>query len=460
MTLAAPATTQTGLRTLGCGQVQPSHYGSTQSFAGWVHQLRVKGTLAFLVLRDRTGQVQFVAKKDVDAAVFEAIEALSPESVVSIQGLVQATEKAKAGYEVVPKAVRILNKAAAPLPFALWDDKIETGLDTRLDHRFLDLRHPRSKAIFTIRHKVLESGTRWLRDNGFVEVHTSNILGQSSEGGTDTYKFDYFGRKAFLAQSPQLYKQMMMASGFDRVFEVGWYFRAEKHNTVRHLNESTAFDIEMAFIESEEDVMAAIEGLLTAIWSAVATECADEVRALRADVPVPRRPFRRVPYEEALRLINADITNAVEKAVGVTPLQFGDDIGTEAEKVLGRIMMRDGHDFYFITKWPLAPKPFYVMPDDGTMESRLCRGFDLDYRGVELISGGQRIHDPALLEAGIKRWGLDPKDFTSYLEAFKYGMPPHGGCGLGIERILMMMLGLPNIREAILFPRDMNRLTP
>lgn len=443
------------LRTLGCGEVTPAHYGTSQTFAGWVHALRIKGNLAFLVLRDRTGQVQSVIKKDATPALFEQLAPLTPESVVSVTGLVQATEKAKAGFEVVPTAVRVLNVAATPLPFALWDEKIETGIDTRLDNRFLDLRGPRSAAIFRIRHKVIESGSAWLRANGFTEIHTSNILGASSEGGTDTYKFDYFGRKAFLAQSPQLYKQMMMASGFDRVFEVGWYFRAEKHNTVRHLNESTAFDLELAFIESEEDVMQAIEGLLTAVWTAVATECKAEIALLKADVPIPKQPYRRVPYEEALQIINSHDDGRLGQ-----PLKFGDDIGTEAEKVLGRVMKEQGHDFYFITKWPLAPKPFYVMPEDGTMDSRLCRGFDLDYRGVELISGGQRIHDPKLLEQGIQRWGLDPKDFTAYLDAFKYGMPPHGGCGIGIERILMMMLGLPNIREAILFPRDVTRLTP
>ncbi|MEK6975562.1 MAG: aspartate--tRNA(Asn) ligase [Candidatus Thermoplasmatota archaeon] len=443
------------LRTLGCGQVTPAHYGTSQTFAGWVHALRIKGTLAFLVLRDRTGQVQSVIKKDVTPALFDQLAPLTPESVVSVTGLVQATEKAKAGFEVVPTTIQVLNVAATPLPFALWDDKIDTGIDTRLDHRFLDLRGARSSAIFRIRHKVIESGSAWLRANGFQEIHTSNILGASSEGGTDTYKFDYFGRKAFLAQSPQLYKQMMMGAGMDKVFEVGWYFRAEKHNTVRHLNESTAFDLELAFIESEDDVMQAIEGLLTAIWTAVATECKSEVATLKADVPIPTKAFRRVPYEEALTIINSHDDGRLGQ-----PLKFGDDIGTEAEKVLGRVMKEQGHDFYFITKWPLAPKPFYVMPEDGTMDSRLCRGFDLDYRGVELISGGQRIHDPKLLEQGIVRWGLDPKDFEQYLEAFRYGMPPHGGCGIGIERILMMMLGLPNIREAILFPRDVTRLTP
>jgi aspartyl-tRNA synthetase len=193
----------------------------------------------------------------------------------------------------------------------------------------------------------------------------------------------------------------------------------------------------------------------------VASDCKQEIAALGADVPVPHPPFRRVPYEEALAIINQELGAAdLDPELRMPALKFGDDIGSAAEKVLWRAMRREGHDFYFITKWPLAPKPFYVMPEDGTMDSRLCRGFDLDYRGVELISGGQRIHDPKLLEQGIRRWGLDPKDFSAYLEAFRFGMPPHGGCGIGIERILMMMLGLGNIREAILFPRDVTRVTP
>jgi nondiscriminating aspartyl-tRNA synthetase len=446
------------LRTLGCGEVEASHHGTEQTFAGWVHTLRAKGNIAFLVLRDRTGSVQFVLlRKKMDderPGLFEELTALSPESVVSITGLVQPSDKAAAGFEVLPTAAKVLNRAGVPLPLALWDDKIETGLDTRLDHRFLDLRSPRSAAIFRIRDKVIESGSAYLRSQRFNEVHTSNINAASSEGGTEVYTFDYFGKKCFLAQSPQLYKQMLMGSGMDRVFEVGWYFRAEKHNTVRHLNESTAFDLEMAFIESEEDVMRVIEGLFHAIWKAVVEERAAELATLGADVKIPALPFRRVRYEEALQIINKTHGGRLEKE-----LSFGDDIGTEAEKVLGRAMAAEGHDFYFITKWPLAAKPFYVMPEDGK-QSRICRAFDVDYKGVELTSGAQRIHDPDELAKGIERWGLDPKDFDAYLEAFRYGMPPHGGCGIGIERILMQMLGLPNIREAILFPRDTQRVTP
>ncbi|MGB0652019.1 MAG: aspartate--tRNA(Asn) ligase [Thermoplasmatota archaeon] len=449
------------LRTLGCGEVQPEHYGTEQTFAGWVHTLRAKGNIAFLVLRDRTGTVQFVLLKKKLAedapGLFEELTKLMPESAVSITGLVKESDKAASGFEVLPTGAKVQNVAAAPLPMALWDDEIETGLDTRLDNRYLDVRTPRADAIFRIRHEVLRAGREYFGEHGFTEITTSNIIAASSEGGTDTYKVDWFGKECFLSQSPQLYKQMMMASGMDRVFEIARYFRAEKHATTRHLNESTAFDLEVAWVESEEDVMEVIEGLLHHIWKSVVENCGPQLEALGADVPVPALPFRRVTYEEALEIVNqlAEGTDRLD-----APLAFGDDIGTEAERILGEAMATEGHDFYFITKWPLAPKPFYVHPDGEDQDARLCRAFDLDYRGVELISGAQRIHDADLLEAGIKRWGLDPADFTDYLEAFKYGMPPHGGCGIGIERILMQMLGLSNIREAILFPRDLQRVTP
>ena len=452
------------LRTLGCGEVTSEQYGTEQTFAGWVHSVRAKGNIAFLELRDRTGSVQFVLLKKQLAEsapeLFDTLTKLTDESAVSITGLVKESEKAKAGFEVLPTAARVLNKAHTPLPMALWDDQVETGLDTRLDHRFLDVRTPRAKAIFRIRSEVLAAGRAYFTSQGFTEITTSNIIAASSEGGTDTYKVDWFGKECFLSQSPQLYKQMMMASGMDRVFEIARYFRAEKHNTVRHLNESTAFDLEVAWIEDEDEVMQVIEGLLHHIWKHVVETCPQELEALGADVPVPALPFRRVQYGEAMELINARAGDRLEK-----PLEFGDDIGTEAERILGEVMQEEGHDFYFITKWPLAAKPFYCQPEEADVASQsdpkaLSRSFDLDYRGVELISGAQRIHDAELLKAGIERWGLNPDDFGDYLDAFRYGMPPHGGCGLGIERILMQMLGLPNIREAILFPRDLTRVTP
>lgn len=444
------------IRTRYANEVTKEDDGTTQTIAGWLQDVRLLGNLGFLVIRDRTGIAQVTLLKKKVPELLEQAGDISRESVVAVTGTVKMSEKAKLGWELLPDSIEVLGPAETPLPMGVVD-KVGVDLDTRLDNRFLDLRKPEVSAIFQIRNQVIASATEYLRSQGFLEMHSSNLNAASSEGGTEVFKVQYFEQEAFLAQSPQLYKQMMMATGADKVFEIGWYFRAERHNTVRHLNESTAIDLEMAFINDEEDVMAAIEGLFHAIWQGVAKECADALAILETEVPVPVLPFRRVPYTEALEIVNAEAGEGKRLA---KPLAFGDDIGTEAERVLGDAMREAGHDFYFITKWPLAPKPFYVYPEDGTMSSDVSRSFDLDYRGVELLSGAQRIHQVELLKEGLVRYGLDPADFEGYLSAFRYGMPPHGGCGIGIERILMQMLGLSNIREAILFPRDRQRLYP
>lgn len=446
------------IRTRYAKEVTAEDDGTTQTIAGWLQDVRLLGNLGFLVIRDRTGIAQATVLKKKVPELLEQAEHIPRESVIAVTGTVKMSEKANLGWEILPDSIEVLNPAESPLPMGVVD-KVGVDLDTRLDNRFIDLRKPDVAAIFKIRNQVVASATDHLRKEGFLEMHSSNLNAASSEGGTEVFKVQYFEQEAFLAQSPQLYKQMMMATGADKVFEVGWYFRAERHNTVRHLNESTAIDIEMAFIENDEDVMTALEGLFHAIWKGVHDNCQDELKLLDADVPVPKVPFRRVPYTEALEIVNANLEKDGKKRLE-KPLAFGDDIGTEAERILGEAMHEEGHDFYFITKWPLAPKPFYVYPEDGTMDSKLARAFDLDYRGVELLSGAQRIHQVDLLKEGLVRFDLDPKDFEGYLSAFRYGMPPHGGAGIGIERILMQMLGLTNIREAILFPRDRQRLYP
>ncbi|MBW3582852.1 MAG: aspartate--tRNA(Asn) ligase [Euryarchaeota archaeon] len=445
------------IRTRYASEVNEADDGTTQTIAGWLQDVRLMGNLAFLVIRDRTGIAQATVLKKKVPELHELAGQIQRESAVSITGTVQMSDKAKLGWEILPDNIQVLNESEAPLPMGVVD-RVGVDLDTRLDNRFLDVRRPEVAAIFKIRHEVIHAAGEYLRDKGFLEIHTSCINAASSEGGTEVYKFQYFEKEAFLAQSPQLYKQMMMATGFDRVFEFARYFRAEKHNTTRHLNESTAIDFEMAWIQNEEDVMKVIEGLMNAIWTAVHEKRQEELALVGAEVPIPKLPFLRITYTDAIEKINKASLNGDRKLD--KPLEFGDDIGTEAERILGDVLMKEGHDFYFITKWPLAPKPFYVHPEGKDMGSKLCRGFDLDYRGVELLSGAQRIHEPELLKEGIKRVGLDPTDFEGYLTSFRYGMPPHGGCGIGIERILMQMLGLPNIREAVLFPRDRTRLYP
>jgi aspartyl-tRNA synthetase len=309
----------------------------------------------------------------------------------------------------------------------------------------IDLRKPEIQAIFKIRNAVLSAAHKYLRSQFFLEVHTPKIIASSSEGGTDMFKLQYFEQQAFLAQSPQLYKQSLMATGLDRVYEIAWYFRAEEHNTRRHLNESTAVDVEMAFIKDEEDVMMILEHLVYAMWKH-AGECNEELKILKKTVAVPSLPFTRIPYDDAV--------NKIQQRK--SPIQWGMDLSTEDERLLGDIMKEAGHDFYFITKYPLESKPFYTMPDG----EKYSRGFDLECKGIEISSGSQRIHDVALLIERMKKCNLDPKDFDAYLRAFRYGIPPHGGFGFGIERFLMELLDLNNIRECILFPRDRSRLSP
>jgi aspartyl-tRNA synthetase len=425
-------------------EISKTEYNSTVTVAGWVEDIRNLGSIAFLILRDKKGTLQLTILKKKTPELFERLISLPRESVISVQGLCKENEKVRNGYEILPDSVDILSIAETPLPLGVVD-KVEADFDTRLDNRIIDLRKPWVQAIFKIRSAVLASAHEYLRSQHFLEVHTPKIIASSSEGGTDMFKLRYFEKEAFLAQSPQLYKQSLMATGLDRVYEIAWYFRAEEHNTRRHLNESTAVDIEMAFIQDEEDVIQILEHLVHAMWTR-ASECREELGILKKTVTVPTLPFTRVPYD--------DVVDKIQQQH--SPIQWGVDLSTEDERLLGDIMKKDGIDFYFITKYPLESKPFYTMPD----KEKYSRGFDLECKGVEVSSGSQRIHDVSLLIERLKACGLDPKDFDAYLKAFRYGMPPHGGFGFGIERFLMELLDLNNIRECILFPRDRSRLTP
>lgn len=418
--------------------------GDTVVVAGWVSDTTDLGGIGFVDLRDRTGVLQLVVKEDVAGDDFDAWLEIPRESAIAVEGTVQASEQEGGGVELLVEALDVVGEAETPLPLGV-EDEVEAEMDTRLDNRFLDLRKEEVRAIFEIRDRVLASATAWLREQGFVEIHTPKIIASASEGGTELYSLEYFDREAYLAQSPQLYKQMAMGTGLDRVFEIAWYFRAEKHSTRRHLNESTAIDLEMAWIDDEGDVLDVLERLAQAIWQGVDEHCGDQLETLGVELPEVEVPFRRVPYGDVLDLL-------AKEGYGI---EWGDDLGTEEERILGEVMAEEGHDFYFVTEWPDEIKPFYIQPD-----GELSRAFDLDYQGTELTSGGQRVHDPDLLAERIEAQGLDPEDFDHYLRAFRYGMPPHGGFGFGLERIVMNMLELPNIREAILFPRDRHRLTP
>jgi aspartyl-tRNA synthetase len=425
-------------------EITKKEYNSSIIVAGWIEDIRNLGSIAFIILRDKTGTLQLTLLKKKIPELFEQLISLPRESVISVKGLCKENEKVRNGYEILPESVDVLSIAEIPLPLGVVD-KVEADFDTRLDNRVIDLRKPEIQAIFKIRNAVIDAAHEYLRSQCFLEVHTPKIIASSSEGGTDVFKLRYFEKEAFLAQSPQLYKQSLMATGLDRVYEIAWYFRAEEHNTRRHLNESTAVDVEMAFIQDEEDVMKILEHLVQAMWKR-ASECNDELEILKKIVTVPKLPFTRITYDDVISKIQQQHSQ----------IQWGMDLSTEDERLLGDIMKENGLDFYFITKYPLESKPFYTMPTD----KKYSRGFDLECKGIEISSGSQRIHDVVLLKDRLKACGLNLKDFEAYLKAFRYGMPPHGGFGFGIERFLMELLDMNNIRECILFPRDRSRLTP
>ncbi|MCD6107939.1 MAG: aspartate--tRNA(Asn) ligase [Thermoplasmata archaeon] len=420
-------------------------YNNMVSVAGWVEDIRNLGSIAFVILRDRMGTLQVTCLKKDKKELFEKLVSLPRESVISVRGVCKRNKKVRNGYEILPEKVEVLSVSDKPLPMGVVD---KTGIEfeTRFDNRFIDLRRKEVQAVFKIRDKVIDAARNFLRKNGFIEVHTPKIIASASEGGTDLFKVEYFERIAFLAQSPQLYKQMLMATGLDRVFEIAWYFRAEKHNTTRHLNESTAVDIEMAFIKDEKDVMRVLENMVFEIWNAART-CEEELNVLDIELEKIRVPFRRITYDDAIEMLNEQGHR----------IKWGEDFGSKEEGTLGRIMEEEKKVFYFITNYPLETKPFYTMPQE---DMRYSRSFDLGCKGLEVASGSQRIHDKKLLIERVEKCGLNPRDFESYLKAFRYGMPPHGGFGFGIERFLMQLLRLNNIRECIFFPRDRNRLTP
>lgn len=425
--------------------------GKEVILCGWVHEIRDLGSVKFLVLRDREGFIQVTGKKEFcSKEILDFFGKVNKESVIEVKGKVKKSSQAPRGIEITPEKIKIISLAETPLPLDVTE-KVPADLDTRLDNRFLDLRKQEVASIFKLRAKVLEVARKFLLKENFIEIYTPKIIASASEGGTDLFPISYFEKEAFLAQSPQLYKQMMMATGFDRVFEITPYFRAEEHDTRRHLNEITAIDIEMAFIESEEDVMKILEGLIINILRDI-SNC-KELEILNKKITKIPKEIKRVSYDEALNLIEN------ESKKGKIP--WGEDFDTEAEKLLGKIMKEKfDSELYLITKYPLKAKPFYVMPFDNSVgDKALSRSFDLGYKGVEIASGGQRIHQYDLLKKRIKEKNLKTENFEFYLKVFRYGMPPHGGFGFGVDRLMMQLVDL-GIREVVLFPRDRHRLTP
>jgi nondiscriminating aspartyl-tRNA synthetase len=415
--------------------------GERVSIAGWVHEKRDLGGVFFLIVRDFSGFAQVTLhKSEAEQELFERVKKVPRESVVAIVGKVKSEKKAPSGYEIIPERMEVLSVASQVLPLDTTG-KVGAELDTMLDARFMDLRTERTKHIFIIRSRVLKAIRDFLDERGFVEINTPKIVSAATEGGTALFPISYFEREAFLNQSPQLYKQILMASGFDHVYEIAPIFRAEEHDTTKHLNEATSVDIEVAFV-SDRAVMEILEELIAFVYSKVVDYSG--LAKLNLNPKVPKTPFRRITYDEAIELLSGEGEE----------IEWGEDLSTSAEHTLGKMI----GELYFITDWPCVIKPFYAQP---AVEGKsICNAFDLMHPRLELASGSQRVHSYELLKKNIESKGLSADSFEFYLDAFRYGMPPHAGWGLGVERLLMSMLEIENIREVVLFPRDRRRLAP
>ena len=441
--------------------------GEEVTISGYAETVRGRGAICFLMLRDGTGKIQAFLKRDnMDESIFDSIQSATRESTIQVTGTVAQKRPPKVAegepvpppeYEVSVTSASILANAATPLPVGITDE-VNVGLDVRLDNRHLDLRREHVNAMFQLRSKVLQYGRDHLISEGFQEINTPKIIAADAEGGTNLFPMKYFETEAYLSQSPQLYKQLAVLGGLERVFEIGPAFRAEKHDTYRHLNEFISFDIEGAWM-NDEDVMGVQERMIHHIWSEVAAndqgllDVVNEYRASRGQesvsVEVPSVPFPRISYCEAIEIVKA----------GGGEIEWGDDI----ESHHCDIIAAEYPGFHFIPRWPMSMKPFYIHhkeEEKGLSGGQLSRGFDLNYGRDEMTSGGQREHRVDVLEQNLRNMGLEPADFTFYTDGFRYGAPPHAGWGLGVARLLMVLTGSGNVREVVLFPRDRSRVTP
>jgi nondiscriminating aspartyl-tRNA synthetase len=422
------------------------HLNQTVRISGWMHNFRRLSKFGFLLLRDVTGVAQIVvtAKDQLDA-----LAALQDESVLEIEGTVVVEKNAPLGYEIHEPSLVIVSPVTEVVPFPINKAVFNVSLDTFLDNSAFGLRHPDRRATFKLSAELMAGFREHLNRSGFTEVTTPKIVASATESGANVFALDYFGRKAYLAQSPQFYKQMMVGV-FERVFEVAPVFRAEPHSTTRHLNEYVSLDAELGFIRDHTDVMEVLAGVIRAMLERLKTHAAKELEQLKVTLPAVPEKFPSIYFPDAQKLI---LDRYGEDCSGEM------DLSPQHERWLAEWALKEHQsDYLFVTGYPMAKRPFYTHPNPS--DPAYANGFDLLFRGVELVTGGQRLHRYADYVQALQERNLPLEPFAGYLDAFRFGMPPHGGFAIGLERFLMQLLGAGNLRETTLFPRDINRLTP
>lgn len=425
-------------RTHNIGSLDVSSKGQTVTVGGWVEDLRELGKLTFLTLRDVTGVAQIVV---VGEDGIRQVKDLNRQSVIRVTGVVQETKARDFAFEIKSEKIEILSRAIHPLPIDPIG-RLESNIDNRLNARALDLRNQRTMSIFKMRHHALQSIRKTLTELGFIEVNTPKIIGSASEGGANLFSLKYFDKQAYLAQSPQLYKEQLTL-GLERVFEIASFYRAEKSHTVRHLTEFTSVDIEADFMDYL-DVVEILQTVVANVFEDIEKNCVAEQKILGIEVKRPKVPFERITYKQAIEELDHQ---------GIR-LEDGEDLLDSHLRKLGELHS----GFYFLIDWPMKLKPFYIHEKEE--DPLLSKSFDLQYGYLELSSGGRRLHDPNKIRARLVEQGLNPKQFEDHLKAFDWGMPPHSGWGLGLDRLMSVLTKIDNVREMVLYPRDPERLFP
>ncbi len=425
------------VKTHDISELNEQWIGKQVVLGGWIEDLRKLGKMTFITLRDVSGISQIIVKGELH----ENLEELNRQSVLCVKGIVQETQAHDFDFEIKAEEIEVLAKAIHPLPIDPIG-RLESNIDTRLNHRALDMRNQKTASIFKLRHSVLEILRKTLSQKKFIEITTPKIIGSASEGGANLFSLDYFGQTAYLAQSPQLYKEQMTL-GLERVYEIANFYRAEKSHTGRHLSEFTSIDIEAAFMDYN-DVMDVLEELVMEVYKYTAENCKKEQEIIGHKIEIPSSPFERITYSQVID----ELKQAGEK------VEFGDDLLDSHLRIIG-----EKHPgFYFLIDWPMKLKPFYIREKDE--DPALSRSFDLQYGYLELSSGGTRLHNTDILKAKLKEQGLDPAQFADHLQTFDWGMPPHSGWGMGLDRLMTTLIGIDNVREVVLYPRDPDRLKP